>query len=381
MSCAFSEMGDKLGCTNLVELEIRTKSSPIKQRYYPISPALQKEVNVELETMLRDGIVEPSNSPWSSPIVMIKKKTGGWRFCVDYRALNRETVKDSYPLPYVSATLDKLRDARYLSTLDIKSAYWQIPIAESSRPLTAFTVPFRELFQFKRMPFGLTNAPAVWQRLIDRVVGVDLEKYVFVYLDDVIICTPTFEQHLQVLREVLSRIIRAGLTLNREKQFCKPEIRYLGYVVKASGLMVDPDKVEAIIRIPAPKNVAEVRRIVGMASWYRRFVPGFSTVIAPLARLTRKNVHFQWGEDCQAAFETIKQHLVEAPVLSCPDFSRPFTVQCDASDYGLGAVLSQSQDGKEHVICYLSRSLNKNERKYTRSVLLYSLPLKNFVHI
>lgn len=363
---AFTEMGDRLGCTTLVELEIKTDSSPIKQRYYPISPALQKEVNCELEKMLADGIIERSSSPWSSPIVMIKKKSGGWRFCVDYRVLNKATIKDSYPLPYVNTTLDKLRDARYLTTLDIKSAYWQIPIAESSRPLTAFTVPSRGLFQFKRMPFGLTNAPAVWQRLIDRVVGIDLEQYVFVYLDDVIICTSTFDKHLEVLKEVLTRIQRAGLTLNKEKcQFCKPQLKYLGYIVNACGLLVDPEKVEAIVRIPPPKNVSEIRRIVGMASWYRRFVPNFSTVIAPLANLTRKNVKFVWSEECQQAFDSIKGHLVEAPILSCPDFSLPFTIQCDASDYGLGAVLSQVHNGEEHVISYLSRSLNKNERRYT----------------
>lgn len=366
ISETFATMPAKLGCTSLVELVLKTDSAPIKQRYYPLSPALQKEVNTELEQMLKDDIIEPSNSPWSSPIVMIKKKTGCWRFCVDYRALNKVTIADSYPLPYVSSILDKLRDARYLSTLDIKSAYWQIPIAEESRPLTAFTVPSRGLFQFKRMPFGLSVAPAVFQRLIDRVVGVDLEQFVFVYLDDVIICTPTFEKHIEVLKEIISRIKRAGLTLNQEKcQFCKSELKYLGYVVNASGLLVDPDKVEAILRIPQPKTPTEVRRIVGMASWYRRFVPDFSTVIAPLTALTRKNAKFLWDSNCEEAFKAIKENLIKAPVLSCPDFNLPFIVQCDASDFGLGAVLSQIQNGEEHVICYLSRSLNKNERRYS----------------
>lgn len=361
----FSNM-DGLGCTNLVELSIKTDSPPIKQRYYPLSRALQTEVNAELEKMLADGIVEPSDSPWSSPIVMIKKKTGGWRFCVDYRSLNRVTVPDSYPIPYVSATLDKLRDAKYLSTLDIKSAYWQIPISEQSKPLTAFTVPTRGLFQFKRMPFGLTNAPAIWQRLIDRVIGVEMESSVFVYLDDVIICTSTFEEHIRILREVINRLTRAGLTLNKEKCiFCKPELKYLGYVVNSSGLLVDPEKIEAILNIPIPKSVTEIRRIIGLASWYRRFVPNFSTLIAPLSALTRKNVKFHWDEKCEAAFRSIKEHLIQAPVLSCPDFDKPFTLQCDASDFGLGAVLTQMHGDAEHVICYLSRSLTKNERKYS----------------
>lgn len=276
------------------------------------------------------------------------------------------TVPDAYPIPFVSATLDKLRDARYLSTLDIKSAYCQIPVDKDSRPLTAFTVPSRGLFQFKRMPFGLTNAPAVWQCLIDRVVGVDLEKHVFVYLDDVIICTASFDEHISVLREIISRITKAGLTPNKDKcNFCKSELKYLGYVVNSSGLLVDPEKIEAILRIPSLKSVSDVRRVVGLASWYRRFVTNFSSLVSPLTRLTCKNAKFNWDSACEDAFVAIKECLVKSPVLSCPDFDKPFIVQCDASDFGLGAILSQIQDGVEHVICYLSRSLNKNERKYS----------------
>lgn len=362
----FCSMKSEIGCTNLVELKIKTNSDPIKQRYYPLSRVLQNEVNAELEEMLRKDIIEPSNSPWSSPIVMVRKSGGGWRFCVDYRSLNRVTVKDSYPIPFVSATLDKLRDARFLSTLDIKSAYWQIPVSKESRPLTAFTVPNRGLFQFKRMPFGLANAPAVWQRLIDQVVGVDLEQFVFVYLDDVIICTPTFDQHINILREVVSRISKAGLTLNREKcNFCKSELRYLGYIVNASGLLVDPEKVEAIMSIPPPKNISDIRRIIGMASWYRRFVPNFSTLVAPLTALTRKNTKFNWNSDCDSAFNAVKEHLIRAPILTCPDFDKPFIIQCDASDFGVGAVLTQGQNDDERVISYLSRSLTKSERRYS----------------
>lgn len=223
----FGEMGDGLGCTDLVEHIIKTNSLPIKQRHYPLSPPLQKQVNEELDKMLEDGVIEPSSSPWASPIVLIKKSDGRYRFCVDYRQLNKVSLPDAYPLPFVGATLDKLRDACFLTTLDIKSAYWQIPVAKDSRPLTAFVVPNRGLFQFRRMPFGLHNAPAMWQRLIDRVIGVDLEKYVFVYLDDIIICTPSLELHVEMLREVLRRLARAKLTLNREKcNFCKSELRY-----------------------------------------------------------------------------------------------------------------------------------------------------------
>lgn len=363
----FGNMGTKLGCTTLVEHVIKTNSPPLKQRHYPLSPPLQKQVNEELTKMLKDGVIEPSNSPWASPILLIKKSHGNYRFVVDFRQLNKVTEKDAYPLPFVSATLDKLRDSHYLTTLDIKSAYWQIPLAEESKPMTAFVVPNRGLFQFRRMPMGLHTAPATWQRFIDQVIGIDLEKYVFVYLDDVIICTESFDKHLDILREVLSRLTKAGLTLNREKcHFCKSELHYLGYVVGAGGLMVDPAKVEAILQIPQPKSVSEVRRLIGIASWYRRFVPNFSSLTAPLCQLLKKNQVFLWSQECENSFRTLKEYLVSAPLLSCPNFDKPFVVQTDASDYGLGAVLSQTDDeGNERVICYLSRSLSKSERKYS----------------
>ena len=221
-----------IGCTNLVEHVIQTDSPPIKQRFYAISPAVQKHIDKELDDMLKQGVIERSNSPWSSPVLLIPKKDGSYRFCVDYRKLNSVTTRDAYPLPLISETLDQLRDARFLTSLDIKSAYWQIPVAESSRQYTAFTVPNRGLFQFKRLPFGLHNAPATWQRFIDDVLGYDLRPFVFVYLDDIIIVSQTFEKHLELLEEVTNRLRKAGLTLSREKcNFCRDELKYLGYVV------------------------------------------------------------------------------------------------------------------------------------------------------
>lgn len=359
-------VNDVLGCANSVEHKIQTDCEPIKQRYYPVSPAVQKHVDRELDSMLSQGIVERSDSPWSSPILLVPKKDGSYRFCVDYRKLNKVTKRDAYPLPSVSQTLDKLRDARFLTSLDIKSAYWQIPVAESSKQLTAFTVPNRGLFQFRRMPFGLHNAPATWQRFIDRVIGLDLEPHVFVYLDDIVIVTNTFEKHIEILNEVLSRLSKAGLTVSREKcHFCRDELRYLGYVVDKRGLHVDPEKIRAILEIPKPSTVSEVRRLLGMASWYRRFVPQFSALISPLTSLLRKKAVFRWDESCDDAWTLIKNHLVSAPILSCPDFNRDFCVQTDASDYGIGAVLTQKYDDGEKVICYLSRSLTRQERKYS----------------
>lgn len=364
---SFAEMGDKLGCTSVIEHEIKTSHPPIKQRYYPVSPVMQQHIDKELNQLLEEGVVERSTSPWSSPIVLVRKKDPNkYRFCVDFRKLNQVTERDAYPIPYVSATLDKLRDARYLSSLDIRSAYFQVPLSESSRPLTAFTVPNRGLFQFRRLPMGLANAPATFQRLIDTILGPELEPHVFAYLDDIIVVTQSFEQHLEVLREIFCRLKAANLTVAREKcQFCRSELRYLGYIVNKNGLQVDPEKIQAIIAIPPPKTVSEVRRFLGLASWYRRFVPQFSTVIAPLSNLLRKNRSFEWDDSCENAFRAIKEYLVSAPVLTCPDFSLPFTIQTDASGYGVGAVLTQLHPDGEKVICYLSRSLTRNERNYS----------------
>lgn len=360
-------MGEDIGCTNLVEHKIVVQSEPIRQRSYRVSPVLQKIIEEEIEEMLRLGVIEPSNSPWASPVVIVRKKnTEKHRFCVDYRILNSASLRDSYPLPLVSETLDKLKDAKYLSSLDIKSAYWQVPIEESSKPLTAF-ICHKGLYQFRRMPFGLHNAPATWQRLIDRIL-TDLAPYVFVYLDDVVIVTQTFEEHLRVLEEVFRRLKDAGITISWEKcQFCRPEMKYLGYVVDRRGLRVDPDKVKAMLELQRPKTVTEVRRVVGSFSWYRRFVPEFSSIISPITALTKKNRKFEWTPECETAFTKIKGLLVAAPILSCPDYSKEFVIITDASGYGIGAVLMQPHEDGDRPICYLSRSLTKHERLYTTS--------------
>lgn len=358
--------GSSLGCTDKAEHVIKTTASPIKQRYYRVSPVLQSYIDKELEDMLSQGIVEPSKSPWASPVVMVRKKDGTYRFCVDYRKLNLVTERDSYPLPMVADTLDKLRDARYLSSLDLKSAFFQVPVAESSRPYTAFTVPNRGLFQFRRMPFGLTNSPATWQRLIDSVLGADLEPNVFVYLDDIVVVTQTFDRHLEVLEEVFRRLKEANLTVSWDKcQFCRDEMRYLGYVIDRRGLRVDPDKVKAMLDLPAPTDVRGVRRILGTFSWYRRFIADFSNIVAPISGLLRKNKKFVWTDECNRAFLQIKEALVMSPILCCPDYSLPFVVGTDASGFGIGAVLSQPHPDGDRVVCFLSRSLTRQERNYS----------------
>jgi hypothetical protein len=355
------------GLTPLARHEIRLlHPEPVKQRYRPRNPFMQGIIDEEVDKMLAEGVIEPSDSPWSSPIVLAKEKDGKHRFCIDFRKVKEVTRKDAYPLPFINVILDKLRRARYISTIDLKSGYWQVPLTPSSKPITAFTVPSRELYHFRVMPFGLHSAPATFQRLMDRVIGPELDPYCFAYLDDIVVLGETFEQHLQVLQEVFRRLRAANLRLNPDKcQFGRRSLTYLGHVVTAAGIRTDPDKVAAIRQLATPKTLRQLRRFLGMASWYRRFIPDFSRIAAPLNRLLKKGGRWDWTPEQDAAFNTLKDSLSAAPVLACPDFGKPFVLQTDAADTGLGVALTQYVDGGDHVIAYASRSLTKPEQAYS----------------
>lgn len=355
------------GPTDVATHRIHLKDArPIKQRYRPRNPAMQEIIDQEVQKMEQAGVIEPSSSPWSSPVVIARKKDGRPRFCIDFRKVNEVSEKDAYPLPQVNATLDKLRGARYLSTIDLKDGYWQIPLAPESRPITAFTVPGRGLMQFRVMPFGLHSAPATFQRLLDTILGPALEPHVFVYLDDIIVVSPTLKSHLQHLGEVFRRLRESKLRINPDKcRFGVNELKYLGHVVTREGVHTDPAKIEAVARIPAPRNIREIRQFVGMLSWYRRFIPRFSERARPLTCLTGKRAKWKWAQEEEDAFLDLKKALTTTPVLACPDFAEIFTLQTDASSTGLGAVLTQTLDGHERVIAYASRTLNKAEQNYS----------------
>ena len=339
---------------------------PVKQRYYPISPARRDIIHAKVDEMLSEGIIEPSNSLWASPIVLVKKPSGDFRLCVDFRKVNLVTKRDSYPLPYMENILSKLREARYISTIDLKNGYWQVPLEDSSKPITAFTVPERGLFQFKVLPFGLHNAPATFQRLMDEVLREEMGTKCFCYLDDIVLVSETYEEHLSSLARIFNKLRSAGLRINKEKSFfCRQELRYLGHVVSPAGIGVDPEKVECILQYPVPKNLKQLRSFLGLISWYRRFIPNFSNFSAPLTQLLKKNQRWDWSEEAQKAFEEFKSCLVKAPILSCPDFSKPFHLQTDASFSGIGAVLTQDYEGNEKVIAYASRILTEAEKKFS----------------
>lgn len=366
---SYEERG--LGRTSLITHSIDTgNAAPIRQRYYRMPLQKQRVLIEQLDEMLKEDVVEPCESAWSSPVLLTPKKNGQLRFCLDSRKLNSVTKKDAYSLPYISEILDNLRDAKYLTSLDLSKSFWQILIKEEDRCKTAFYIPTRGTFQFKSMPFGLTNAPATQQRLVDQLFyGPEFEHKVFVFIDDIIIVSPTFDQHISLLVRVLEKLKTANLTINFEKsQFFREQLRYLGYVVDSNGLHADPEKVAAIVNYPPPKNRKEVRRFLGTASWYRRFIPNFSTLAAPLNKLTsqaKSAPPFKWSTQADEAFKALKKCLVSTPVLSCPDYSQPFEVHTDASDVGIGAVLTQTLDGVERVVAYMSKSLSKQEQNYS----------------
>lgn len=360
----------RIGLTNKISMTIDTGDAPpFKKKQYLMSPYMLKILNEELDEMLRLGVVEPSNSPYCSPVLLVKKPDGSHRFCLDSRSINAQTRYDSYPLPNIDRILNMLRDAKFISTIDLRKAFWQIPLDEKSREKTAFSITGRGLFHFKVVPFGLCNAAQVQQRLVDKIFGPRFEPKIFTYLDDIIILGSTYEEHVSLLKEVKNRLEDANLTISIEKcEFFKTTLKFLGYIVGANGLRMDPEKISSMINYPRPTNTTEIKRFIGLCSWYRRFIKNFSTLTAPINDLLRgrkKKESIKWTSKAEDAFSEIKQALVSAPVLCQPDFSIPFTVASDASDFGLGGVLTQIIDGEERVIAYASRSLSRTERNYS----------------
>lgn len=357
---------NELGRTSILTQEIDTGDAiPTVQRYYPVSPSIQARMSSELDRMIALDVVERSKSPWRSPVVLVKKANGKDRLCIDCRKVNSVTTFDSYPLPYISGILDSLGQTKYLSSIDLKDAFWQIPLTPSAKEKTAFVVPGRGLWQMKVVPFGMKNSAQAMQRLVDRLFSGEVG--IFTYLDDIIIVTETFDEHIQLLELVMHRLETANLTINFDKcQFFRPSLKYLGFIVDSLGLHTDPNKVNSINEYPQPKTTTEVKRFMGMASWYRRFIKDFATIAAPIHDVVAgvaKGKPIKWTSDAQKAFETLKKALVNSPVLATPDFSKPFTIHCDASNSGVGAVISQGPE--EAPIAYASKKLTHEHKNYT----------------
>jgi hypothetical protein len=359
-----------LGKTTMVKCKIDTQDSPpIAQPPRQMNSKRRLQFAEALEQQIRDGIVEPSISPWASPVVLVPKKDGSIRVCVDYRRLNSATVKDVYPLPSIDNLLSSLDGAKVFTSFDLNSGFNQIVLDPEDRVKTAFTSPIG-LYQYTRMPMGIVNGPSVFQRLMDTVLAGLKWIRCLVYIDDIIIFSGDYQQHLQDIAMVLARLEEAGLTVKNSKcRFYYEQLAFLGHVVSQDGISPDPSRVEAIQHLSAPTDVKSLLSFLGITGYYRRFIYRYAEIASPMYKLVRKNVEWSWDEECDKAFKTLKRALTTAPILRNPDFKHPFHVITDASGYGLSGVLAQripNANGEvfEYVIAYISRTLSEYEVKW-----------------
>ena len=342
------------------EIELAPGTEPISIAPYRMAPAELKELKMQMEELLSKGFVKTSTSSWGAPVLFVKKKDGSLRLCIDYRQLNKVTIRNQYPLPRIDDLFDQLQGAKVFSKIDLRSGYHQLKVRREDVPKTAFKTRYGH-YEFLVMPFGLTNAPAAFMDLMNRVFGPYLDKFVIVFIDDILVYSSSKEEHAEHLRIVLQTLREHQLYAKFSKcQFWLDRVAFLGHVVSAEGISVDPQKIEAIVDWKPPTNVTEVRSFLGLASYYRKFVEGFSKIATPLTKLTRKEEKFIWSEACQNSFDELKQRLTTAPVLTLPSGNEGFTVYCDASKQGLGCVLMQH----DRVIAYASRQLKKHEVNY-----------------
>ena len=365
--------GDKNKIGNITGIKhgiVTTSNEPVHVRQWRLPQSSKEIIKKTCKDMHEAGVIEPSSSPWMSPVVLVRKKNGDIRFCVDYRAINKITIADQFPLPRIDELIDDLGNTSYFTVLDARSAYWSISMDDKDKEKTAFS-DGSCLWQFKRMPYGLRNAPATFQRAMNTILNPVLGKHALAYLDDIIIFSSSFEEHLLHLMKVLSLLKKAGIKLNLEKcKFLVKEVKFLGFLINSNGISPDPDKIKAINEMPVPKNVTDVRRILGAAGFFRRHVPNFSSVVAPLTNLTKKGIKFEWRTEHDLSFRKLKHLLTTAPVLKRPDFSLPFELHTDASSIAIGSCLMQyNSDGYPCAVAYHSRKLRGPECRYNATNL------------
>lgn len=361
--------GEPLGVTDHVQhhIELKPGTRPIYVPSYRL-PHSQRQIADDLvNSMLQEGIIHESHSPWNSPLFLVPKKDGSYRAVVDFRRVNAVTEPDHYPLPVLSELLQSIgKDNTVFTTLDLKSGFWQIPLSTDSRPITAFSTPTGH-YEWARTPMGLRNSPLTAQRLVNSLFQGLIGKGLFVYIDDLILVSQDLDSHFQKLSLVLKKFAESGLKLNLPKcKFFKSSIQFLGHVVDKDGIHTTTDKVKAVENFPVPTTTAQVSSFLGIAGYYRAFIKNFASIASPLNKLKKKDVPFQWTDSQQQSFDQLKTALTQAPVLAFPDYSLPFLMCTDASALGLGAVLMQQVEGQRpHVIAYASRVLNDVESRYS----------------
>ena len=365
-----STLTDKPGLTDLIEFSLKlTDSRPIRLRPYPLPHAKVEDVRGEIKTMLDLGVIERTDSAYGSPIVLIKKRDNTFRFCVDYRKLNQVTEFCAEPLPDPDLIFTKLSTANYFTKIDLSRGFWQIKVKESDRHILAFTTPVGN-YTWKVMPFGVSNAPSVFSKMMRSLLEPLYGRGVENFMDDLIIGTETWEEHLTVLRDVLARLKQANLTARPTKcEVAYFSLEFLGHRLSRGTMSPSAAKIQQLKEALKPETKTQVRSFLGLANYYRKFVPDFSAIASPLTDLTRKNMPLkvQWTEACQKSFDTLKARLTSDLVVKLPDLTKPFLLRTDASNTGLGAVLLQEHDNVKHPVAYASRKLTDTEKKYTTS--------------
>ncbi|GKE98607.1 putative reverse transcriptase domain-containing protein [Tanacetum coccineum] len=320
-----------------------------------------KELSEQLQELSDKGLIRPSSLPWGAPVLFVKKNDGSFRMCIDYQELNKLTVKNRYPLPRIDDLFDQLQGSSIYSKIDLRSGYHQLKVREEDISKTAFRTRYGH-YEFQVMLFGLTNAPAVFMDLMNRVCKPYLDKFVIVFIDDILIYSKNKQEHEEHLKIILELLKKEELHAKFSKsEFWIPKVQFLVHVIDNKGIHVDPSNIESVKNWASPKTLTEIRQFLGLAGYYRRFIEGFSKIAKPMTKLTQKKVKFEWGDKQEAAFQLLKQKLCSAPILALPEGSEDFIVYCDASKKGLGAVLMQ----REKVISYASRQLKIHEKNYT----------------
>ncbi|GJW18691.1 putative reverse transcriptase domain-containing protein [Tanacetum coccineum] len=343
------------------QIDLVPGAAPVARAPYRLAPSEMKELSEQLKELSDKGFIRPSSSPWGAPVLFVKKKDGSFRMCIDYRELNKLTVKNRYPLPRIDDLFDQLQGSSVYSKIDLRSGYHQLRVREEDISKTAFRTRYGH-YEFQVMPFGLTNAPAVFMDLMNRVCKPYLDKFVIVFIDDILIYSKSKQEHEEHLKIILELLKKEELYAKFSKcEFWIPKVQFLGHVIDNKGIHVDPAKIESVKDWASPKTPTEIRQFLGLAGYYRRFIEGFSKIAKPMTKLTQKKVKFEWGDKQEAAFQLLKQKLCSAPILALPEGSEDFIVYCDASIKGLGAVLMQ----REKVISYASRQLKIHEKNYT----------------